>query len=81
MESRSDRTSLTPKITGSKSHKRDKLQSETAKPNKMRDKQMARGKHRNLSKRNKDYFASSETKWRHNETNRNYGPNGFNKHV
>jgi hypothetical protein len=49
-----------PKIIGSQTHRRDKLQSETARPTNTRDNQMARGKHKNLSNRNKGYLALSE---------------------
>jgi len=43
--------------TTSKAHKRDKIQSETARPTNIRDKQMARGKHKNPSNRNQEYLA------------------------
>jgi len=49
-----------PKITGSQAHRKDKLQSETARPTNTRDKQMARGKHKNLNNRNQGYLAPSE---------------------
>jgi len=42
-------------------YKRAKPQSETARQAKTRDKQVARGKHKNLNNRNKAYVSSSET--------------------
>ena len=41
-------------------HRRDKLQPETARSSNTRDYQMAKGKWKNLTNRNQDYLASSE---------------------
>jgi hypothetical protein len=52
--------SSTTKVTSSLAHRRDKAQSEAARPASTRDNQMARGKHKNLKNRNQGYMASSE---------------------
>jgi hypothetical protein len=44
----------------SQTHRRDELQSETARPTNTRDNQMVRGKYKNLRNRNQGYLASSE---------------------
>ena len=49
-----------PKTTGSQTHRRGYLQSETARPTNTRDNQMARGKHKNLSNRYQGYLAPLE---------------------
>lgn len=59
-ESWSLRSPETPKITDTQAHPRDKLRSETARSTNIRDKQMARDKHKNLSNKNQDDLASSE---------------------
>jgi hypothetical protein len=46
--------------TGLQAHRRDKLKSDTEKPTNNRDKQMVKGKHKNLTNRNQGYMASSE---------------------
>ena len=46
--------------TGLQTHRRNKLQPETARTFNARDYQMAKGKHKNLTNRNQDYLASSE---------------------
>jgi hypothetical protein len=50
------RSADTPTITGIQAYRRDKLQSEKAKPTNMRDNKMARSKHKNLTNRNQDYL-------------------------
>ena len=54
------RSGDTTKITSAQANRRDKLQSETARPTNTRDNQMARGKHKNISNRNQGYLASLE---------------------
>jgi hypothetical protein len=56
----SPRSDDTPKITGSQSHRKNKLQSETARWANTRDNQMVICKHKKLSNRNQGYLASSE---------------------
>jgi hypothetical protein len=46
--------------TGLQTHRRNKPQPETARTSNTRDNQMAKGKHKNLTKRNQNYLASSE---------------------
>jgi hypothetical protein len=50
-----------PRSTDTRACRRDKPQSETARPANTRDNQVARGKGKNLSNRNQGYLASSET--------------------
>jgi hypothetical protein len=45
---------------GLQTHKRNKLQPETARTSNTRDDQMAKGKRKNLTNRNQDYLASSK---------------------
>jgi len=45
------RNTLTPKITSSQAYRKDKLQSETTRPTNIRNNQMARGKHKNLTEK------------------------------
>jgi hypothetical protein len=45
---------------GLQTHRRNKLQPETARTSNTRDYQMVKGKCKNLTKRNLDYFASSK---------------------
>jgi hypothetical protein len=54
--------SLSPRSadTGLQTHRRNKLQPETARTSSTRDYQMAKGKCKDLTNRNKDYFPSSE---------------------
>jgi hypothetical protein len=52
--------SQTHRLTGSQTHRRDKLQSETESPTNTRDNQMVRGKHKCISNNNQAYLASSE---------------------
>ena len=52
VESWTPRIADTTRLTGSQAHRRDRLQSETAKPVSTRDNQMARGKYKNVSDRN-----------------------------
>lgn len=59
-ESLSHRSADTPKTTGSQAYRKDKLQSEKAKPDKTRDNQRARGKWENISNSNQGYLAPSE---------------------
>jgi hypothetical protein len=46
--------------TGLQTHRRNKLQPETARTPNTRDYHMVKGKHKNLTNINKDYLASSE---------------------
>jgi hypothetical protein len=46
--------------TGLQTHRRNKLQPETAKTSNTRDYQMAKGKQKNLTNRNQDYLTSPE---------------------
>ena len=46
--------------TGLQTHRRNKLQPETARTSNTRDYQMVKGKCKNLTNRNQDYLASSE---------------------
>jgi hypothetical protein len=46
--------------TGLQTHRKNKLQPETARTSNIRDYQMAKSKHKNLTNRNQDYLASSE---------------------
>ena len=46
--------------TGLQAHRRDKFQSETARPTNIRDNQMAKGKHKNPTNGNQGYWAVSE---------------------
>jgi len=55
----SPRIALTPKITGSQTQRKDKLQSETARPTNTRHKQMLRNKLKNPRNRNQGKLASS----------------------
>jgi hypothetical protein len=50
----------TPKITGSQAHRKDKLQSETARPINTSNNQMERGKSKNLSNRKHGYLPLSD---------------------
>jgi hypothetical protein len=52
--------SWSPRSTETQACRRDRSQSETARPANTRDNQMARGKGRNISNRNQGYLASSE---------------------
>jgi hypothetical protein len=47
--------------TGLQTHRRSKLQLETAKTSTTRDYQIEKGKRKNFTNRNQDYLASSET--------------------
>jgi hypothetical protein len=47
--------------TGLQTHRRNKLQPETARTSNTKDKQMVKGKHKKLTNRNQDYLAPSET--------------------
>jgi hypothetical protein len=49
-----------PRTADTQACRRDKLQSETARPANTRDNQMVRGKGKNISNRNQGYLASSE---------------------
>jgi hypothetical protein len=58
-----ERSSLPGVLTQAyKNHRRKKLQPETARTSSTRDYQMARGKLKYLTNRNKDYLASSESR-------------------
>lgn len=46
--------------TGLQAHRRDKLKPETVRPTNTRDKQMTKGKHKNLTNSNQGYLSSSE---------------------
>jgi hypothetical protein len=46
----------------SQAHRKDRLQSETARPINTRDKEMVRGKHKNISNRSQCCLATSETR-------------------
>jgi hypothetical protein len=48
-------------LSGVQSHRRDKPQSQTARPPNISDNQMARDKGKNISNRNQGYLESSET--------------------
>jgi hypothetical protein len=52
--------SLRSAETGLQTHRRNKLQPETARTRNTRDYQMVKGKHKNLANINQDYLASSE---------------------
>ena len=54
------RESWSPRSTDIQACRRDKPQSETARPANTRDNQMARGKGKNISKRNQGYLVSSK---------------------
>jgi hypothetical protein len=54
------RESRSQKSTEREAYRRDKPQSETARPSNIRDNQMARGKGKNISNRNQSYLASSD---------------------
>jgi hypothetical protein len=56
----SPRENWSPRNTDTQAYRRDKPQSETARPANTRDNQMARGKGKNMSNRNQGYLASSE---------------------
>jgi hypothetical protein len=45
---------------GLQTHRRNKLQPDTARASNTKDYQMAKGKHKNPTNRNKDYLASTE---------------------
>lgn len=47
-------------LPGSQDHRKDRLHSETGKPDNTRDNQMARGNHKNISNRNQFDLATSE---------------------
>ena len=51
------------KIRGSQAHRKERLQSETARSVNTRDNQMVRGKHKNISNRNQSYLATSESSY------------------
>jgi hypothetical protein len=55
------RENWSPRSSNTQACRRDKPQSDTARPPNTRDNQMARGKGKNISNRNKGYLASSET--------------------
>jgi hypothetical protein len=50
-----ERAGLPEVLTGLQAHRRDKLQTETARPTNTRDNQMAEGTHKNLITRNQGY--------------------------
>jgi beta-lactamase class A len=50
--------SLRSADTGLQTHRRNKLQPETARTSNTRDYQKVKGKHKNLTNRNQDYLAS-----------------------
>jgi hypothetical protein len=54
------RENWSPRSTDTQAYRRDKPQSETARPTNTRDNQVARGKNKNISHRNQGYRVSSE---------------------
>ena len=56
----SPRENWSPRSTDTQACRRNKPQSETARPTNTRDNDMARSKGRNISNRNQGYLASSE---------------------
>jgi hypothetical protein len=55
-----ERSGLLGVLTDTQAYRKDKSKSETARPANTRDNHVAKCKHKNISNRNQDYFASSE---------------------